>query len=430
VLRRDFGFDGLEQGNLKKALLVLKSGDSSIFGVDPAREDVVIETSSAFEAWKCWKKASYRFYLNPNQLVNGPYFLRAALFWKKILEWCDDTSRSRSVGPRIRESLRANRGMRFEDWPEQVRHKPGTHACQAIYAFNGGQDMMFNPDNAFDGLLGGHQAYSFYSSLHLVTPQYMAQTNVLIVAQCHISVQQRISKFARIDPDTGSVLYGSSRPLRAVNTASETPAADEFLLWLEEYATRLDRGQIGVGHMGSTPRDIEAITLFPRFPSGSLPVLTEGVQPVSRAVTRGVEVIASGVYVPQGSHQYGFIYSIRIRLLTPHDEGYQSAAQRGFETCQLHTRQWRITDNATGQTEQVDGEGVIGMYPLLREGGYSEGGDEFSGTFQYQSCTRAMNGSFQGYLRFVSGSLRSPTGEPFNIELRPFALDNRPAYLY
>jgi len=53
----------------------------------------------------------------------------------------------------------------------------------------------------------------------------------------------------------------------------------------------------------------------------------------NRAVTRGVEVIASSIYVPEMRMH---IFSIRIRLLAPDDsDEYMSPEQRGFETCQI-----------------------------------------------------------------------------------------------
>ena len=63
------------------------------------------------------------------------------------------------------------------------------------------------------------------------------------------------------------------------------------------------------------------------------------------------------------------IYSIRLRILTPSDGAeYLSPEQRGFTTCQLHSRCWRITYET--RVNEVRGEGVVGEYPLLEEGGY------------------------------------------------------------
>ena len=63
------------------------------------------------------------------------------------------------------------------------------------------------------------------------------------------------------------------------------------------------------------------------------------------------------------------IYSIRLRILTPSDGAeYLSPEQRGFATCQLHSRHWRISYE--NRVNEVRGEGVVGEYPLLEEGGY------------------------------------------------------------
>ena len=186
--------------------------------------------------------------------------------------------------------------------------------------------------------------------------------------------------------------------------------------------------------MGSTPHDHQSILLYPRIPTnGSMSTNgnTEEIQTVSRAVTRGVEVIASAVYLPQAmTSHFGFIYNFRIRLLTPNDDGYQSPSQRGFETCQLMSRHWKIYNSETEHTDHVDGEGVIGMYPILREGGYHDDGVSFEGTFSYTSCTGPMQGNFSGHLQFVPGTINEPTGPAFPVEVKPFALDMHPSFLY
>lgn len=133
--------------------------------------------------------------------------------------------------------------------------------------------------------------------------------------------------------------------------------------------------------------------------------------------------------------------SIRIRLLTSEDgDEYVSPSDRGFDTCQLQSRHWQINDNDTGRIQHVNGDGVIGMYPLLREGGYQDyegvsatrcrSGENVRGAFVYQSCTSPMQGSFQGSLRFIPGSLVSPIDDPFEVEVAPFALDMNPDFLF
>jgi uncharacterized protein affecting Mg2+/Co2+ transport len=461
---------------------------TSIFGITPpARGDennnassstsssMIIVASSAFESYKHWLKASRRFYSkNPGtktkttssssasqqskknksqllQLLNGPYFLRAATFWSKIYKWCDLDLNYSVVGPRVRRAL-ATRGLTYQDWPIQQREERGLQACQAIFAFCGGasqsETTLRAADGPFTGLLGGYTAYNYYSSTHLVTPQELWSGNAFVIATCYISGQQGVRKLFSVNVNTGMVdfLHGSSNeriPVVQIGDASSPQQQqlvtwDAALLWLEEYANRLTTGRITAGPMDASNKT-QAIVLYPQIPPGISTTTTAtteagggvvGIPEASCAVTRGVQVVASAIYAPQMGPTIGFIYSIRIRLLTPLEDGYLSPSERGFDTCQLQSRHWLITDNETGRGEQIDGDGVVGMYPLLREGGYTEDGD-CQGTFMYQSCTgRSLQGSFQGHLQFVPGSLRSPTGPAFNVELRPFVLNSRPSFLY
>jgi uncharacterized protein affecting Mg2+/Co2+ transport len=429
-----------DEDDWKRTLKVEKSSTSimSIFGVDAARTDSVIETASAFDSWKGWNKVSARFYRsermdNPTVTIHAPYFLRAARFWQQIFQWCDDPHVSKTIGRRMRVSLSERGGMCHFDWPAEARSSQlkGIEQCRAVYAFTGAQDSELNEDNTFEGLLGGYQAYNYYSCTRLITPRVLHVPGTccsVMVAIDPLAAHQGFQKSFMINGATGRLDFSGDEPERAVN---RPPEPDDFLVWLEEYANRLETGRIGVGDMGEF-RNPEAITLYPRLARGLAPPSnTNGVQTVSRAVTRGVEVIASAVYAPQGRNQFGFIYSIRIRLLTPEDGDYVPPSDRGFETCQLHSRHWRITDDSTGRTDHVNGEGVIGMYPLLREGGYTDDGETSPGIFQYQSCSgRMSHGSFCGDIRFVPGSLNAPTGPPFDVEVRPFELSNRPMFLY
>eukprot|EP00586_Coscinodiscus_wailesii_P023090 CAMPEP_0172506386 /NCGR_PEP_ID=MMETSP1066-20121228/194636_1 /TAXON_ID=671091 /ORGANISM="Coscinodiscus wailesii, Strain CCMP2513" /LENGTH=421 /DNA_ID=CAMNT_0013283401 /DNA_START=325 /DNA_END=1590 /DNA_ORIENTATION=+ len=404
---------------------------TSIFGVDPTKS--IINTSSAFDCWKGWKKVSARFFRNSHNLVHAPYFLRAARIWKTILDWCDDEERSRDVGKRLRKSSYSTRGLFYSDWHETIRSRDSLKACQAFYAFSGGEtSLMLDSETLFDGMFGSYSAYGYYSCTRLHPPQYIKTRNwgnCILVAGCLLSMKQGMEKCFCIDIETGTLFLRSHTSIRVVAKKSQEP--DEFLLWLEEYADRLDSGKIGVGPIDVELRGRNAITLYPRFPSNSPPIVTEGVPPVSRAVTRGIEVIASAVYVPQGGTRIGFIYSIRVRLMTPDDDDYVSPSDRGFETCQLVSRHWRITNDSTGQIDRVDGQGVIGMHPILREGGYTEAGEDFEGTFQYQSCTgNIKKGSFGGHMKFVPETLKTLAGPSFDVELRPFVLDNQPAFLY
>jgi ApaG protein len=83
---------------------------------------------------------------------------------------------------------------------------------------------------------------------------------------------------------------------------------------------------------------------------------------VSVAITNGVRVTVSTVYVPSQSaptqHKYAFAYTIRI-------------ANEGTQTVQLKTRHWIISHN-NGKVEEVRGPGVVGQQPVLKPGEHFE----------------------------------------------------------
>ena len=219
--------------------------------------------------------------------------------------------------------------------------------------------------------------------------------------------------------------------------ADSTDGKDSILRWFEEHAKRLHHDWYSVGKLLPDERPLNWTSLL------IYPTVSDTVH-CSRAVTCGIEAIASAVHVGELSPRAMFVYSIRMRLLTPEDgDEYMPPEQRGFETCQLMSRHWKICKHARNRDEpsidEVRGDGVIGCYPLLSEGGYvnylidDEGmiflGD-FSGGFAYQSCTEAdASGTIEGYLQFVPGSMSSPTGAVFDVRVSPFPLQFQ-RYLY
>jgi len=202
---------------------------------------------------------------------------------------------------------------------------------------------------------------------------------------------------------------------------------DSLLRWFEEHAYRLESEFLSVGK-------IDRFDSIVRYPT------VADTANCSRAVTRGVEIVASSIYVPEaGLHTY----SIRIRLLTPSDgDEYMTPQERGFETCQLVSRHWKISSwdnsqhNGPPNVENVRGEGVIGMYPLLFEGGFRnyttgedhelEEGENTDGQFSYQSCTQAESrqhsGYIEGFLHFRPGSISEPRGVLFDVRVDLFPL--------
>lgn len=120
---------------------------------------------------------------------------------------------------------------------------------------------------------------------------------------------------------------------------------------------------------------------------------------MSDTITREIRIQVESFYdedrsSPQENY-YFFSYQVRITNL-------------GQEKVQLVSREWLITD-ANGETQRVQGPGVVGEQPVLVPGG----------SFEYTSfCPLATQvGAMQGSYRMVLEN-----GESFDAEIAPFAL--------
>ncbi|KAJ7980679.1 F-box protein SKIP16-like [Quillaja saponaria] len=183
---------------------------------------------------------------------------------------------------------------------------------------------------------------------------------------------------------------------------------DAMLLWLEEHGRRLQNGIIKLREEGN----VRSICLFPEEPPLCL-----------TAVTNGVQVRASAVFVPEladlqdDREKYLFSYSIRMSLLP------QGCIINGmsFGSCQLHSRHWIICADDVVISD-VHGEAVIGQFPLLRTG---------EKEFVYESCTPlpTSSGSVEGSFTFVPGRLADPKGSPFEVKVARFPLQ-LPDYVF
>jgi ApaG protein len=123
----------------------------------------------------------------------------------------------------------------------------------------------------------------------------------------------------------------------------------------------------------------------------------------SEAVTNNVRVEVASQFSPHHSQPFQqkwlFHYTVRI-------------TNEGDDRVQLLTRHWIITD-ATGYTEEVKGEGVVGEQPTLSPGE----------SFQYTSHCRLKTptGVMRGTYQMVTRG-----GETFDVEIAPFALSEPP----
>jgi hypothetical protein len=194
---------------------------------------------------------------------------------------------------------------------------------------------------------------------------------------------------------------------------------DSMLRWFEEHANRLEHGHYKLGRLDDWYHCYECIVRYPPIPGASY---------CSRAVTRGVETVASAMYADEHN---GFVISVRVRLLTPSDgQEYMSRDQRGFKTCQLIGQYWKVSVPLTDLSWEIRRDGVNGhMSILIEEGQYATCPNQ-TWDFMHRSVMEGDEScTMEGYFQCIPGSIAKPLGAAFNVRVAPFPL-NWSAFLY
>ena len=118
-------------------------------------------------------------------------------------------------------------------------------------------------------------------------------------------------------------------------------------------------------------------------------------------VTQGIRVRVTPQYLEEESspHDGRFVWAYTVHIVN-----------EGSETVQLRSRHWRITD-ATGRTEEVKGDGVVGQTPVMAPGT----------SFRYtSSCPLATpSGIMMGTYQMTTG-----TGQSIDVAIPAFSLDS------
>ncbi|VVA90158.1 unnamed protein product [Arabis nemorensis] len=299
-----------------------------------------------------------------------------------------------------------------------------------LYRFVDGQESSSSSNRLHGtlGIIGGYSAYSHEVNVYLLPLKevikktkeamrhigFSSRSNLIVVA---VSAASSIKIFF-LDCTNGQLYTATSTRqmlpcvpdslVRSVHDVSGEQQQDALLLWLEEHARRLQTGTIKVREQ----ENIKSISLFPEIP----PLC-------SVAVTNGVQVRASSVFIPEIANlrnqppAYWYAYSIRMSLMP------EGCILNGIHhsSCQLYWRHWVIrADDAV--IDNVNGEAVIGKYPLL------QAGEE---EFVYESCSNFPTtiGSIEGSFTFVPGSLKDPKGSQFEVNVAEFPL-KLPDYIF
>ena len=230
------------------------------------------------------------------------------------------------------------------------------------------------------------------------------------------------------------------------------PPGMDVVDWFEEFSRRVGFGIYAVEReeMSDWSLDLRQQlgdwrpTYLCQFPALSRAALIEAPDPTARdAIERqevtmyeaisknAVRVGVSTVYIPFNDM---WTYRVRMSLLSiaeqesrwmddnPSEESRLANPFRPVKEVQLTRRLWIITD-ADGHEERVEGEAVIGQYPILEPGGRP---------FSYQSQTNLPGGgpgTMSGGFYFVEGTIERPTGSEFFAKC-PYFMLTRPRFMF
>ncbi|KAJ8755116.1 hypothetical protein K2173_018914 [Erythroxylum novogranatense] len=379
-------------------------------------------------------KAAYKLWMEAFGMYPWPLVKRVKRCWDRIRSWLATNF------PEVDSSLRKGASEAQIEELEKLFKVKLPVATRILYRFCDGQDFRGKapPSSEYRsllGLIGGYFVYDHLVNVYLLPlRKVISETReiirhpgfsgfssknkyILVAASSTLS-----KKFFFLNCTNGQLYVATGNLLMDGDMLPCVPSAlicsvhdlksdnqqDAMLLWLEEHGRRLQSGAIKIREEVS----VRSICQFPEEP----PLC-------STAVTNGVKVRASSVFMPElanlqsSSQKYCFAYSIRMSLLP---EGCIINGQH-FSSCQLHWRHWiiRADDDVI---DDVDAEAVIGKYPLLHPG---------EKEFVYQSCSHlpTATGSIEGSFRFVPGRLADPKGSAFEVEVHQFPLQ-LPDYIF
>jgi len=359
-----------------------------------------------------------------------PLVMRVKRCWGRLKNWLSINF------PEAEATLRKGVSETDIQQLERILKVKSPLPTRILYRFCDGQEFVARQSSLRArgtslGLIGG---YSFYN--HVVNVYLLPLSEVILKTKAiihHLGFSSRskyivvatsiyVRKLFFLNCTTGQLHVGTAnlptdgemmpcvpdRLLSSVHDFNGDQQQDAMLLWLEEHGRRLENGIIKLRE----EENIRSISLFPEEP----PLCTT-------AITNGVKVRASAVFIPEAADlqvdhaKYTFSYSIRMSL---QPEGCIIDGIP-FGSCQLHWRRWiiRAYDRIVSE---VNNEAVIGKFPLLHPG---------EKEFVYESCTPlpASPGSIEGSFTFVPGRLTDPKGAPFEVEVAKIDL-HLPDYIF
>ncbi|XP_011011512.1 PREDICTED: F-box protein SKIP16-like isoform X2 [Populus euphratica] len=376
-------------------------------------------------------KATYTLWREAFRMYPWPLVKRVKSCWDRLTSWLTANF------PEVKATLGKGASEVEIQKLERILKVKLPLPTRLLYRFHDGQHFSGkNPSSGMAGcplgLIGGYCFYNHSVNVYLLSLREVISKTREIVRHLNLPDTSKyivvaasssyIGKFFFLNCSDGQLYVGTQNfPTDAemmpcvpqalispVHDFNSDQQQDAMLLWLEEHGRRLHNGMIKLLSKGN----IKSISQFP-----------EESPLCSTAVTSGVKVRASAVFVPEAadlediSRKYVFAYSIRMSLLP---EGCIINGMH-FSSCQLHLRHWVISANDT-VVSNINAEAVIGKFPLLFPG---------ENEFVYESCTPlpTSTGSVEGSFTFVPGRLADPKGIPFKVEVGRFPLQ-LPDYIF
>lgn len=360
----------------------------------------------------------------------GPLAPRAQRVWASLRRW---TSLNL---PEVGNSLRPGVTEAQLEEAEASLGFPLPLAVRASYRFCNGQQLHIDTclesqaaaephGSMLHGLFGGYAFYDHVVSTRLLPlhrlvswtkklRNHMAAAASVDSTLVLIAASFLFNKLVVVDSASTEVRVCLQDKRTSVPGAAATPGEGGGMLqWLEEFAVRVASRRFRV--ITESSAGIPA-TL-------SLSLLDCSLPAASEAVTNGVRIIAMAVFVPEHSRllpetpalsRYFFSYSIRFSLLSVVDQK-ASGVRKPIKFAQLRSRHW-IVRNSLGEIQnRVDGNGVVGEFPIIKAG---------TGDYSYSSCTTQAEpqGFMEGYFVFSHGPTSHPTGADLQVQCSRFAL--------
>ncbi|KAL6875645.1 hypothetical protein ACP4OV_013158 [Aristida adscensionis] len=367
-------------------------------------------------------KVAYKVWLESFGMYPLPLVKRVKNFWSSLKSWLSEhfpeafRTLCKGVSEAQLKSAEDDLGFKLP-----MATKLLYRFCNAQLPFSDNDDA--NTRISTYGIIGGYAFYEHLVNVHLSPleqlveetkafyrefPEVFNGRKLILVATSWFH-----PKTFLLNCSNGELYVGTHNlpigemipcvPKSLVRSTDNDMPQDGLLLWLEEHLRRLQNGMIKTRMLFKS----RYISLYPEAPPSC-----------TSAITNGVKVRASAVFVPERPERGGSLFTYSIRMSVP------EACMIGgvyYSCCQLSSRHWIIRSRGTVVTD-MHGDGVIGKYPVLAPG---------KEEFVYESCTPLprVPGSVEGSFSFVPGKLSQPEGKPFDVTVAPFPLEV-PEYIF